>query len=102
MKKLALLFWILMFAVIMLFVLSVALQTDKEEVVINYYFIDPFTTSVFFLMAVPFISGLLLGGVIMGFSVLKHKRRSSVEKKKLAKIEKEVENLRALPLKDEV
>ena len=86
----------------MLFVMSVALKTDKEFVVIDYYFIEPFSVSVFFLLAVPFLFGLLSGIFFMSFSVFKHKRRSSAEKKKLVKVEKEVENLRALPLKDEV
>lgn len=101
MKKLVWLFWILIFAVILFFVMSVQLKNDNL-VEINYYFNIQHQISVFWLLSIPFLSGLLLGVIIMSFSVFKHKRRGSAEKKKLVKVEKEVENLRALPLKDEV
>ena len=38
----------------------------------------------------------------MTVSVFKNKRQVGKTKKQLAKVEKEVENLRAMPIKDEV
>lgn len=101
MKKLSLLFWATVFLVVLCFVITVEIKNDSL-IQVNYYWDLQYEVSVFLLLSIPFLTGLLLGVIVMSFSVFKHKRRNSVEKKKLAKVEKEVENLRALPLKDEV
>lgn len=82
-------------------VVTLALK-NTGLVEVNYYFGVQYNVEVFVLLALPFLIGLLLGVFLMSFSVLKHKHLCSLEKKKLVKVEKEVENLRALPLKDEV
>lgn len=101
MKKLVWVFWGLVFLLVAFLVVTLALKNDSL-VEINYYFDIQYKVGVFLLLALPFLTGLLLGVLVMTFSVFKHKRRCSVERKKLYKVEKEVENLRALPLKDEV
>lgn len=102
MKKLvSWLFWVLIFLVIAIFVASVQMK-NGDPIEVNYYWDIKEQISVFWLLSIPFLIGLLLGVLIMSFSIVKHKYRSSVEKRKLVKVEKEVENLRALPLKDEV
>lgn len=101
MKKLIWAFWGLVFLLVTFLVITLALK-NNDLVEINYYFGIQHQVSVFVLLALPFLLGLFLGVFVMSFSVLKHKHRCSAEKKKLAKVEKEVENLRALPLKDEV
>jgi len=101
MKKIAWLFWILVFAVLVLFAATLALE-NKDWIEISYYFFAPIKVPLFALLVVPFFIGLLVGMLIMSLSVFKHKRQCSIEKRKLVKVEREVENLRALPLKDEV
>ncbi len=46
--------------------------------------------------------GILLGSLAMAFQSLKAKAQTRSVRKKLAKVEKEVENLRALPIKDDL
>ena len=50
----------------------------------------------------PFFIGMILGVLVMSLSIIKNKRRVGVAKKALVKVEKEVQNLRAMPIKDDV
>lgn len=101
MKKIMWIFWIVVFVLLVVFAMTLSLENDNL-VEVSYYGLGAKNVSVFILLIIPFFIGLLLGVVITSFSVFKYKRRCSIEKRKLAKVEKEVENLRALPLKDEV
>lgn len=102
MKKIKLLFlFVFLFLPALLFAILLKTENDEKIPVKFLHLIDGEYT-VFWLIIIPFVAGLLVGALLMGFSVLKQKRRFSIEHKKLSKVEKEVENLRALPLKDEV
>lgn len=54
------------------------------------------------LMLIAMLIGVLIGALLMSFSLMKSKMVGSKAKRDLAKVEKEVENLRAMPIKDEV
>jgi len=100
MKKIKLILWVLLFLFVAAFSASVYIE-NRELIPVKYLHLEG-EIKIFWLLIVPFIIGLLMGALLMSFSVLKQKRRFSIEHKKLSKVEKEVENLRALPLKDEV
>lgn len=54
------------------------------------------------LMLLAMLFGVVIGALLMSFSLMKSKLAGNKAKKELAKVEKEVENLRAMPIKDEV
>ena len=53
-------------------------------------------------LTASFLSGMVIGWLFMSLSVFKNKRQVGKAKKQLAKVEQEVENLRTMPIKDEV
>jgi len=69
---------------------------------LNYYFDLQAEAPLVLVLTATFLLGLILGWLLMGFSVIKNKRQVGKAKKELAKVEKEVQNLRAMPIKDEV
>lgn len=88
---------------IIVFVLALTLNLkNPQEVIIHYYFNIEWQTSLMLALTFSFAIGLLVGWLIMIVSVFKNKRQVGKTKKQLAKVEKEVENLRAMPIKDEV
>ena len=98
MKKI---FLVVVFIFFLLLSISLYLE-NPQNIEFNYYFdINWQVNFVVFLFSV-FFSGALFGALLMSMSVFKQKMRTSAEHRKLVKVEKEVENLRALPLKDEV
>ena len=98
MKKIV---WVVLFVFFVLFTITLLLK-NSHKVDVNYYFDIKWQIHIVVLLMGTFFSGLTLGLIVMYWSVLKQKMRFSAEHKKLAKVEKEVENLRAMPLKDEV
>lgn len=54
------------------------------------------------LMLVSLLIGIILGALLISFSLMKSKLIGNKAKRDLAKVEKEVKNLRAMPIKDEV
>lgn len=55
----------------------------------------------FLVIMIPFFIGMILGVLLMTMSVFKNKRQVGKATRDLKKVEKEVENLRAMPLKDQ-
>lgn len=74
---------------------------NSESVTINYYF-DTSTLPLSLLLVVAFAMGCLLGIIVGLWMVLKAKIRNYRLKQKLSLAEKEIENLRAIPLQDSV
>ena len=54
------------------------------------------------IMLVAIFIGMILGALLVSMSLIKSKIVGNKAKRDLAKVEKEVENLRAMPIKDEV
>ncbi len=98
MKKLLYLFFFLLLAV---FALTINLK-NPQSVVLNYYFDLSWEGPLVLVLTATFLLGLLFGWIFMSMSVIKNKRVAGKTKKQLAKVEREVENLRAMPIKDEL
>ncbi len=96
---------IIMFLVFALFALTLNLK-NPDAVTLRYYFDIEREVDLFVVMLIPFVLGMLLGVLLMSFSVVRTKMQVGKTKRELAKVEKEVQNLRAAPItepmKDEV
>lgn len=97
MKKI---FTLLLFIVFVLLVVVLVIK-NQEQVLFSFPFIE-LEAQLGLLMLAAFIGGIGVGALFMSFSLLKSKMVGSKAKRQLAKVEKEVENLRAMPIKDEV
>ncbi|NNC99315.1 MAG: LapA family protein, partial [Gammaproteobacteria bacterium] len=67
---------------------------------LDYYFNIHWEAPLVLVLTATFILGLLLGWLFMTLSVFKNKRKVGKARRQLAKVEREVENLRTLPMKD--
>lgn len=92
-------FWALLCLFSALFAISLILK-NPEKVNISYYYGINFELPIYVLLLITFSAVLCFFWMLL--LVFKQKMRVSSEHRKLVKVEKEVENLRALPLKDEV
>ncbi|MBL4672983.1 MAG: LapA family protein [Arenicella sp.] len=96
---------IILFLVFALFALTLNLK-NPDAVTLRYYFDIEREVDLFVVLLVPFVVGMLLGILLMSFSVVRTKMQVGKTKRELAKVEKEVQNLRAAaiaePVKDEV
>ena len=96
---------IILFLVFALFALTLNLK-NPDAITLRYYFGFENQVDLFVVILVPFAIGMLLGVVLMSFSVVRNKLQVGKTKRELAKVEKEVQNLRAAPItepmKDEV
>ena len=95
------LFYLVVFLLFALFAFTLNLQ-NPQTIAISYYFNINWEAPLFLVIMTPFFIGMILGVVIMTLSVFKNKRQVGKANRELKKVEKEVENLRAMPLKDEV
>lgn len=98
MKRLLYLCFFLLFA---LFAFTVNLK-NPQMVTLNYYFDFHREAPLVLVLTATFVFGILVGWLFMSLSVIKNKRQVGKANKALAKVETEVQNLRAMPLKDEV
>lgn len=96
MKKLLSLIIFLLFA---LFAFSLNLQ-NPGSITLKYYFGLEAQVDLYVVLLVPFVIGLLLGVLLMSITVFRNKMQAGKVKRKLAKVEKEVENLRAAPVSE--
>jgi len=97
MKKFLYLLLFLIFA-LLAFVLHLK---NPDPVQFSFPFIE-WDAPLGLLMLLALLTGVVFGAILMSFSLFKSKLIGSKTKRQLAKVEKEVENLRAMPLKDEV
>jgi putative membrane protein len=74
---------------------------NSESVTVNYY-VDQSTLPLSLLLVLVFAMGCLLGVIVGLWLVLKAKIRNYRMRQKLRLAEKEIENLRAIPLQDQV
>lgn len=98
MKKL---FYLLLFLLIALFAVTINLK-NPQTVQLSYYFNVQWEGPLVLVLTATFLLGLLFGWLLMSVSVLKTKRLVGKTKRQLSKVEKEVDNLRTMPIKDDV
>jgi len=96
-KILSLVLFLLFFA----FVLTLILK-NSDLVTVKYYFGIEHEIQLFIVMLVPFGLGLLMGALLMSLSLMRTKMQAGKSKRQLAKVEKEVQNLRAAPITDPI
>jgi len=94
MKKLLSLIIFLLFAI---FAFSLNLK-NPDSVTLKYYLGLEAQVDLYVVLIVPFIVGLLLGVLLMSISVFRNKMQVGKAKRELAKVEKEVQNLRVAPV----
>lgn len=88
---------------VFLSVLAVTINLkNPQSVELNYYFNLHWQAPLVLVLTVVFATGILLGCLLMSLSVFKNKRQVGKAKRRLAKVEKEVENLRTMPIKDDI
>ena len=73
---------------------------NSESVTVNYYF-DQSTLPLSLLLVIVFALGCLIGMIAGFWLVLKSKIQNYRIRQKLSLAEKEIENLRAIPLQDQ-
>jgi len=88
---------IILFLVFALFALTLNLK-NPDPVTLRYYFGLEREVDLFIVLLVPFAIGMAIGVLLMSFSVVKNKMQVGKTKRELAKVEKEVQNLRAAPI----
>jgi len=88
---------------LLFFVFALTLNLKNPDVVtIKYYFGIEQEVELFIVLLIPFAIGMLLGVLIMSISVMRNKMQAGKSKRDLAKVEKEVQNLRAAPITDPI
>ena len=91
------------FVLAIFFLAALTLNIKNPQAVTIYYYFDwQWQTSLVLALTAAFAIGLLLGWLLMSVSVIKTRHQAGKTRKQLAKVEKEVENLRTMPIKDEV
>ncbi|RBP51473.1 LapA family protein [Arenicella xantha] len=96
MKKI--LFFVL-FLLFVVFALTLNLQ-NPGSITLKYYYFGEANVALSLVLIIPFVFGLLLGALLMSISVFRNKVAVGKTKRQLAKVEKEVESLRTLPLSE--
>lgn len=86
--------------IIVLFGMTFA-TLNSESVTINYYFAQS-SMPLSLLLVLVFASGCFVGMVVGLWLLIKAKLKSYRLKQKLGTAEKEIENLRAIPLRDKI
>lgn len=95
------LIYLIVFLLVAIFAFTLNLK-NPQSINLQYYFDLQFEAPLVLVLTASFLSGMVIGWLFMSLSVFKNKRQVGKAKKQLAKVEQEVENLRTMPIKDEV
>lgn len=93
--------YLVLFLLLAIIALTINIK-NPQSVQLDYYFGLQWQGPLVLVLTATFILGLFIGWLLMMLSVVKNKRVAGKTKRQLAKVEKEVENLRTMPIKDEV
>lgn len=94
-------FFLLLFVAVVAFGLTFSLK-NPQLVEINYYPDVVISTPLVVALLVTLLLGVLIGLLAMSLSQLRRRRELSRARKEVLKLTEEVQNLRALPIKDSV
>jgi putative membrane protein len=94
-------FYLLLFVAVVAFGLTFSLK-NPQLVEINYYPDIDIAAPLVVVLLVTLLLGVLIGVLVMFLSQLRKRRQLSRAKKEILKLTEEVQNLRALPIKDSV
>ena len=95
------LIYLIVFLLVAIFAFTLNLK-NPQAVNLQYYFDLQFEAPLVLVLTTTFLLGMMIGWLFMSLSVFRNKRQVGKAKKQLAKVEQEVENLRTMPIKDEV
>ncbi len=95
------LFYLLLILILLVFGISFSLK-NPQVVSIDYYFGIAWSGRMSWLLLVVLAVGACLGVLLTSSWALRSKRQLSKAKREVRKMEQEVSNLRALPIKDEM
>lgn len=94
-------FYLLLFVAVVAFGLTFSLK-NPQLVEINYYPDIVIAAPLVVVLLVTLLLGVVIGVLVMSMSQLRKRRQLSRAKKEILKLTEEVQNLRALPIKDSV
>ena len=94
-------FFLLLFVAVVAFGLTFSLK-NPQLVEINYYPDVVISSPLVVVLLVTLLLGVLIGILVMSLSQLRRRRELSRARKEVLKLTEEVQNLRALPIKDSV
>ena len=94
-------FFLLLFVAVVAFGLTFSLK-NPQLVEINYYPDVVISSPLVVVLLVTLLLGVLIGLLAMSLSQLRRRRELSRARKEVLKLTEEVQNLRALPIKDSV
>ena len=94
-------FYLLLFVAVVAFGLTFSLK-NPQLVEINYYPDIVITAPLVVVLLVTLLLGVVIGVLVMSMSQLRKRRQLSRAKKEILKLTEEIQNLRALPIKDSV
>ena len=100
-EDMKLFFYLLLFVAIVAFGLTFSLK-NPQLVEINYYPDIIISAPLVVVLLVTLLLGVVIGVLVMSMSQLRKRRQLSRAKKEILKLTEEVQNLRALPIKDSV
>lgn len=85
---------------LLIIILGVTFATLNSEMVAINYYVGHRTMPLSLLLVIIFATGCTLGILVASWLLLKMKMKNRTLNKRLKLVEKEIENLRAIPLKD--
>jgi len=94
-------FFLLLFVAVVAFGLTFSLK-NPQLVEINYYPDVVISSPLVVVLLVTLLLGVLIGILVMSLSQLRRRRELARARKEVLKLTEEVQNLRALPIKDSV
>ncbi|NLJ92271.1 MAG: DUF1049 domain-containing protein [Aeromonadales bacterium] len=83
-----------------LFAVGITLGTQNDQLVHVNYLVAQGDYRLSVLLAIVFVAGFLIGWIVFGIVLLRLKMRNSGLRKKVERQHRELEDLRALPLKE--
>jgi putative membrane protein len=85
---------------LLIIILGVTFATLNSEMVAINYYIGHRTMPLSLLLVIVFTTGCVLGMLVASWLLFKMKMQNHALRKRLKLVDKEIENLRAIPLKD--
>lgn len=86
--------------ILLIILLGITFATLNSQLVTINYYVGHRDMPLSMLLVIAFVTGCLLGLIVAGWIAFRTKMQNRKLRKRLKLAEKEVENLRAIPLKD--
>jgi len=94
-------FYLLLFIAVAAFGLTFSLK-NPQLIQLNYYPDIVISSPLVVVLLITLLLGVLIGVLVMSVSNLRRRRELARARKEILKLNEEVQNLRALPIKDSI